>query len=285
MGKLEVTTVTEKTSVKIKAKSHSKIVVFGDVHVPFQDEDAVEMFLTIAKSAKPDAIISCGDFVDFYAISRHLRTPQRRLLLAEEIRQAKILLQRIKSTFPKAVRIFMCGNHEYRLRSYIYSKAVELVGLPELELERLLGLEDWIFLDYQDYPQPINNDTAPTVYLGNLIIQHGARMGISGNAVNTARCIFLRTLRNILCFHWHHFSQYLQMDYTGSIRGAWVLPCLALPRPHYDNARIFAQGFGVIELYPDESFRVIPIIFINKDGMLIASYEGKQYEVKRRSLT
>jgi len=279
---LTIDYMTEKTSVVIKAEKPIKVVAFGDVHVPFQDDDAISLMLQISRTIKPDVVISGGDFVDFYAISRFVRTPQRRLLLAEEIRQAKELLQQIRRSFPKAVKIFMCGNHELRMKTYLYTRAPELAALPELELQKVLGLDDWVFLEYQEYPQAVGNDTAPTVYAGDLIIQHGARMGLSGSVVNTARCIFLRTLRNILCFHYHHFSQYLQMDYTGTIRGAWVIPCLCLPRPHYDNARIFAQGFAVIDLFPDNSFRVTPVIFINKDGVLFANYEGKQYEVTRR---
>jgi hypothetical protein len=44
---------------------------------------------------------------------------------------------------------------------------------------------------------------------------------------------------------------------------------------------MWAQGFAVIELYPDNSFRVTPVVFINKDGMLLANYEGKQFEIRR----
>jgi hypothetical protein len=279
---LVVEVVTEGTSLRISAKEHSKIIALGDVHVPFHDPVAIDLFFQIAKTVKPSAVIVAGDFVDFYAISRFVRTPERRLLLADEIGQARQLLHAISKTFPKAEKIFLCGNHELRLKTFLYTKAPELAMLPELELKRLLGLDNWHFLDYQPYPQPVQSDTAPTVYIGELIVQHGGRLGISGNAVNTARCMFLRTLRNILVFHFHHFSQYLQMDYTGSVRGAWVIPCLCLPRPHYDDARMWAQGFAVLELYPDNTFRVTPVIFINKGDTLMANYEGKQFEVRRR---
>jgi hypothetical protein len=53
-------------------------------------------------------------------------------------------------------------------------------------------------------------------------------------------------------------------------------------RPHYDDARMWAQGFAVLELYPDNTFRVTPVIFINKGDTLMANYEGKQFEVRRR---
>jgi len=278
---LTIEVVTPQTSLKVTTKEQTKVIALGDVHVPFHDTVALDLFLQVAKTVRPSLVIIAGDFVDFYAISRFVRTPERRLLLAEEIRQARELLKLLDKAFPKSEKIFMCGNHELRLKHYLYTKAPELAMLPELELQRLLGLEKWHFLDYQDYPQPVQADTAPTVYLGDLIIQHGGRMGISGNAINTARCIFLRTLKNIMTFHYHHFSQYLQMDYTGNIRGAWVIPCLCLPRPHYDDARMWAQGFAVIELYPDNSFRVTPVVFINKDGMLMANYEGKQFEIRR----
>jgi predicted phosphodiesterase len=111
---LTIEVVTPQTSVRVTTKKQTKVIAIGDVHVPFHDPVALDLFLRVSKTIKPSALIVAGDFIDFYAISRFVRTPERRLLLAEEIRQARELLQTLSKAFPRAEKIFMCGNHEKR---------------------------------------------------------------------------------------------------------------------------------------------------------------------------
>jgi len=271
------------TSVVLKPQRNIKIVACGDLHVPFHDPTAILLCLKIIKMVKPHVFILAGDVVDFYAVSKYLRNPQRRLMLGDEIKQATEVIKRFYDAAPNALHIFLAGNHEQRLKNYLYSVAPELSSLPQLSLQELLGLKKWIVLEHQDFPQSIEGDRYPLVtFEGNhLTIRHGDGLRLTSSAINIARCVFLRTLSNTIVFHFHHLSVFVQKDYFGKVKGCWSIPCLALPRPAYEAGKIYDQGFVVIEYFTDGSFRVIPVLFFHEDGHLFCHFEGKKITQKK----
>ena len=47
------------------AKAHSKTVLaFGDVHIPYQQTGAVEVFCRAAERLRPDLVVCLGDLLD-----------------------------------------------------------------------------------------------------------------------------------------------------------------------------------------------------------------------------
>jgi hypothetical protein len=77
---LVVEVVTEGDIAQDFGKRTLKNYRFGRCPCSFHDPVAIDLFFQIAKTVKPSAVIVAGDFVDFYAISRFVRTPERRLL-------------------------------------------------------------------------------------------------------------------------------------------------------------------------------------------------------------
>jgi predicted phosphodiesterase len=270
------------TSIKIVPYQTIRIVIINDVHVPFHDPQAISLCLQVIKSVTPDIIIINGDFIDFFAISRFDRSPQRKLMLGEEIKEARKVLQQFKFQCDPHKWIFLMGNHEERLRHYLWTKAPELSSLEELHVANLLGLTDgdWIVLDYTDTPQPVGYDVVPTVHFPELFITHGDKIRMSGNTVNLARSIFLKVLRNFVVGHWHRADTYIQMDYQGKSRGGWVVPCLCYQRPHWDSGRIWNQGLAVVEMNQRGFFKVDIVSFIRENGSILAFWNGKEFSVK-----
>lgn len=256
--------------------------MLNDLHIPFHDERALNLACEILRDVQPNLIVLNGDIVDFFAISKFDKDPRRRLELAKEIKQSRETLKKLFEKFT-TVWIYIEGNHENRLRKYIWNRATELIGLEELELENLLKLKEHgvLYLRQLDTPQPIDQFATPQVKVGLLYIAHGDTFRLNANSVGVARCLFLRTFKNLLIGHWHRADKWEQMDYEGRLHGCWVVPCLCYQRPNWDTGRIWGQGMALIEVSASGFFRVDVVSFIKENGNLLAFVGGKEYRTRR----
>jgi len=97
------------------AKARSKTVLaFGDVHIPYQQPEAVEVMCRAAERLRPDLVVCLGDLLDCSQFSRH--PPTYGLLeteYAEDLATANALLDRVQATCDRLAIIE--GNHEYRI--------------------------------------------------------------------------------------------------------------------------------------------------------------------------
>lgn len=121
-----------------------------DCHIPWHNEDALEIMFQVAKDIKPDEINILGDFADAYFANQHPKSPsdmQIKETLLDEIEQVKGKLQRLRNEHPKATINYIEGNHEFRLQRYLANKCPELFGI--LNYEDLVGLKD---LQIKFYP-------------------------------------------------------------------------------------------------------------------------------------
>ncbi len=104
------------------------ILVIPDTHVPYHDKAAWKEVLRCIKDLEPHEIVIIGDFADFYAISSHDRDPIRKRFLLEEVAEVNKALDQIPTSPRRRSTCFIEGNHEDRLRRYLWSKAPELFG-------------------------------------------------------------------------------------------------------------------------------------------------------------
>lgn len=268
---------------EVKFEKNIKVAVIADLHIPFHDQNALQLAKNILKDVKPDITVLNGDVIDFFAISRFSKDPRRKLELGKEIREARSLLNKLFAEI-QTRWIYIEGNHENRLRLFIWNRASELVGLEELELENLLRLKEHnvLYLRHPDTVQSIDQFATPQVKVGMLYIAHGDTFRLSWNTVGIARCLFLKTLKNLLIGHWHRADEWKQADYEGRLHGCWVVPCLSLQRPNWDTGRIWGQGMALIEVTPRGFFRVDLISFIQENGNLLAFANGKEFRVAKR---
>lgn len=278
----EVDNYGEPTSLKVYPKEPMRIFVTGDWHVPFCDETAFRLMVKICRMVAPHLIVLNGDIIDCFSISRFSTDPKRKLMLADELEEAKRKL----GEFVKAVRpfhptiVYLEGNHEERLRRYLWTKAPELSVLECMDIPFLLSLPAMkiLYLRAKHVPTSLSQDVLPIIRIGHkpaLYITHGSHIRSGSNTINIARSVFLRVLVNMVISHWHRADVYIQPDYDGKLSGVWVVPCLALPRPHYDAGRIWGQGCATISVAPDGFFKVDILPFIRKNGQLICFVEGK----------
>lgn len=86
------------------------VLVASDIHIPFQDDKAVNAFITQCKKQKPDVIVLNGDVLDMFLLSRFTKGEGRNPL--EEITECRALLKAIREACPKADIYYIIGNHE-----------------------------------------------------------------------------------------------------------------------------------------------------------------------------
>lgn len=125
-----------------------RAVVMGDFHVPFHDPRAVQVALALVEDIQPEVIFLNGDVLDCYAVSRFDKNPRRALELQDEIDQTFDILSRVREAAPTARIVYIRGNHEARLNTYLNSRAPELSGLRALDIRALLSLDalgiEWV---------------------------------------------------------------------------------------------------------------------------------------------
>lgn len=96
-----------------------------------------------------DEVVILGDYADFYSVSRHRKDPMVSTLLLEEVESVKEGLDEIDRLFPLAKKVFLEGNHEFRLENYLVDQASALFGVTDIRF--LFGLDRrplWSFLRF-----------------------------------------------------------------------------------------------------------------------------------------
>ncbi len=117
------------------------------MHVPYQDNQALDLVLKFGHNLKPDKLFILGDFIDMYSISKFDRNPERVTNLQTEFNIGKDLLYKIIDTIRPSKTIFIEGNHTDRLRKFIWHNPV-LDGC--IDVKEKLGIND-LGIEYYEY--------------------------------------------------------------------------------------------------------------------------------------
>ncbi len=224
-----------------------RALILADPHIPYYDKEGTICALKYGKEHNANMILLNGDIADFFAISSWEPDPRKRDF-AQEIRDVKDFLGVVRDTFPRARIIYKLGNHEERLIRYMRVKAPELLGLPEFEIDSVLGLAD---NDIQ-----LVTDNRP-IRLGDLNVIHGHefKWAIS-NPVNPARGLFLRGKSHGVCGHFHQSSQHSERSLEQKVISTWSTGCLCDLHPEFRPLNNWNHGFMVAEISKDGSFEV-----------------------------
>jgi hypothetical protein len=213
----------------------------------------------------PDQIDLIGDLVDFQSASlkfRDVPKDERATRLKFEINQARTFLRILRDTFPKANIQFYAGNHEQRLERYIRQHCPALYGLPELEVESLLGLPG-LKIGYHPYGR--------LVAYGNFHVTHGDI--VRKESAYTARAIFEKYGKPVMSGHTHRGGAYYK-TMGKRVSAAWENFCTCkLHPPYLIGPPNWQHGFSVVHNDRKTRFHVsqVPIV----DGRFV--YEGTSY--------
>lgn len=224
-----------------------KVLCLSDVHIPYYDKSSLVCALTHGAREQVDTILLNGDTCDFYSISMWEIDPRKRKF-SNEIRAVKDFFATLRDVFHSARIIFKCGNHEDRLERYMWVKAPELLDMPQMEIEGLLGLSDWDI-------QAVKDHRPMTFGKLNVIHGHEYRFAIS-NPVNPARGLFLRTKAHAACGHFHQSSQHSEGTLELNTISTWSMGCLCDLHPRYRPLNNWNHGFMYFEVDKSGAFEV-----------------------------
>ena len=125
-------------------RGHLEAIFASDFHSVTVDPFALEVFIATLKMVQPDIVVLGGDVFDFPQVSRHRKMPGHfNLNVQQEINWGRDrIMRRVRETCPDAEIIFVIGNHEYRLVTYIADSAPEMACLDDIDFNRLFKLDE-----------------------------------------------------------------------------------------------------------------------------------------------
>lgn len=234
---------------QVEVDRDARVLVLGDIHVPYHDLAAVRAALTEGRRAEVTHVLLNGDTLDFAALSKFDKNPEVRDAV-EEITKARQLLDAIDDLFPKARKIWKDGNHDERYPIFVMRRAPELYALiaEHAALPRLLELDDrgW---DYVTEKRPI--------YLGKLPVIHGHEYPTPVlGPVNAARGLFLRAKGGALTNHHHQSSEHTETTIKDEMITTWSLGCLCDLHPLYARFNKWNHGAAIVDLARGGDYRV-----------------------------
>jgi predicted phosphodiesterase len=221
-----------------------KLGVFGDVHIPYHDNTALEVMFKKFEEEKVDSIFINGDLLDFYQLSFHEKDP-REVHFKGEIEAGKEFLAYIRSRFPDIPIYYITGNHENRFERYLRIKASELLDIDECRLDVILHVAEYK-IEYLPFRSK--------VVFGDYTIEHGDKIPGAGGVV-PARTLLMRLKSNSIVNHFHKSSESSQRIYgvgePTSIR-AYSLGCMCDLAPEYMEINEWNHGFCIMSKIKDK---------------------------------
>ena len=221
-----------------------RLGVFGDVHIPFHDNTALETMFDKFEEEDVDSIFINGDLLDFYQLSFHEKDP-RVVHFKDEIEAGKEFLAYIRDRFPDIPIYYITGNHENRFERYLRIKASELLDMDEFRLDVILQVASYKieFIPFRS-----------KVVFGDYTIEHGDKIPGAGGVV-PARTLLMRLKSNSIVNHFHKSSESSQRVYgpgePTSIK-AYSLGCMCDLAPEYMEINEWNHGFAIIKRIKDK---------------------------------
>lgn len=245
-----------------------KALVIPDCHIPYEDKRAYELMLKVAKDINPDEIVILGDYADFYAVNSHGKDAAvKNGLLQDEVHEVVMRLKQLKTMFPDAKRVFIEGNHEYRLARYINSKCPDLYGV--FDTESVLELK---LLGYEFVPYGPNQKYR--VLGSKLIARHEPLAGGKHVAQNTVE----KAMHSVIFGHTHRIQEAQIVTIHGEnyrgISSGWLGDTSHKVMQYVRGHHQWAHGFSVVHVLDDGTWFNSLIHIVNYK----CYYNGYVYE-------
>lgn len=238
-------------------------MIIPDCHFPWHDKKLWKILLQIAAAIGLYGIIVLGDFGDNYCIMTHAKIPYRSRGLKWENEQVNDLGLDPLDALGCKEKIFIMGNHEYRLERYLMENAEELWGMVSVEEAYYLKQRGWKVIPYKQH-----------VKVGNAYFTHD--IGKAGEmAHKNAMMTFERTVG---IGHTHQFGMWHKNDIDGTPRFGFHFGWLGDPNEaeymhDAKRKRDWQHGFGIGYELSDGTMHIDAIPFIGGKCRV----EGKIY--------
>jgi len=250
----------EQPKVDVESGSTVKALLLPDIHWPYHDQRALDAAIDYGIKVGCSVVLIQGDGFDCYYVSSFKKDPLRPQFHTER-KISKQLFKDFTRQIGDVRKIFLCGNHEERIQSYIWTQAPAFADVKALSVPALYGLNElgWEFVSNKE----LKRAGCSPFKFGKCFIFHGHEIGMSGGAKNFARLHYLKDPVCQINAHHHQEDSAKFTKSSGDMDGSWTLGCLCKLAPDYASFNQWGHGFGVIEFDAAGDFRVEPRPIIN----------------------
>ena len=252
-----------------KIKPIRKAILLADTHHDHHSIESLKLVNAFLKDEKPDYLVYMGDMLDMDVVSYFAQGKPRliegkRLKTAYDKFDEDILSPHEKIVGKKCKKIYIMGNHEYRIQTFL-DEHPEGEGILEPENYLKLKERGWEVIPYA---------TPKSFYqLGKLILMHGYC-----HPKYHASKVVTEYVRNVIYGHVHtpqsffHNTAADQKDF----HSAHCLPCLSDTNPEWLKGKpnSWVNGFGIVYFFPNGDFTFYPIYIVNNRFI----WNGKIYQ-------
>jgi len=234
-------------------KGNNRILLLSDIHLPYHDEQALDIAINHGINYKPNAILLNGDTMDMYQASRFIKDPRLRDL-AGELDMTRDFIKSLKEEFSCPI-YFKMGNHEDRWENYLKVSAPELLGIPEFKLSSLLRFGEYGVSEIK---------SKQVIKAGKLTICHGHEMGHAiFSPVNPARGLYMKSKVSSICGHHHQTSEHSEKDMSGNVITTWSVGALCGLSPEYFPFNKWNHGFATVDTEASGDYEVKNMRIVN----------------------
>ncbi len=197
-----------------------RFLYLPDSHGSFADPAAVECAMRFGRLHRPELVVLGGDHVDFYQLSSYDKNPERIGGLQADIDAGAEFVRKVRKSFPNARVYYLQGNHEDRMRRFIWKHGPALKSLRSLSLPHLLRLGDHAVKYVED----------GLLQIRKLTFKHGNI--VRNKSGLTALAELEREGSSGVSGHTHRISEVSKTNRAGTYK--WVeAGCLCSLRPEY----------------------------------------------------
>lgn len=244
----------------VSTKGVITALLYGDTHIPYQDDSALSIVRQIAALLQPALVAHMGDLLDCTSISRFDKDPARLDTLQDEIDRARVHLAQTREYSPASRFVLLEGNHEDRLRRLLWGLRGEAAVLNKLVAfnraltwPALLGLDD-LGVEFVPYGQASKFSFLPKFLLkhGDLVRQYSAY---------TAKGEMEKYSRSGASGHTHRLGAYYRADHNGS--HVWIeTGCTCDLNPSYVADPNWQSGCVVLSFDQDTGAVAVEAVHI-----------------------
>jgi predicted phosphodiesterase len=223
-------------------------LILSDVHIPFQDNDALACAIEWGLENEITHIVLNGDIMDTYGVSRYPKEIGRPTI-SEELEMTRAFFTYLRQTFPDVPIYYKLGNHEERMRAFILRNAREIADLNSTSLEAMLKLDEFKI-------QVVNREM---IKLGKLAVLHGHEDQWGAfSPVNPAKGLFAKAKTSAIIGHHHTTSEHTESNLHGEQISCYSVGCLCEMTPEYRpyGYTKWNHGFAFVTVQTDGSFQV-----------------------------
>lgn len=238
--------------------STQRVLFIPDTHVPYHDTSVWRLLLRSINEFEPHVLVVLGDFADFYAVSDHDKNPNRTRDLKVEVASVNQCIDQLDAFKKIRRKVFVKGNHEWRLERYLMRKAPELFNMVRVSELFNLDRRGWETVEYMDDAR-----------VGKIYVTHDT--GKSGKVAHLAAQADYES--NCVIGHTHQIGYGI----VGNARGephvgamfGWLGDFDSIDYLHRVKARRnWAHGFGVGYLRADGAASLVPVPVIRNSVCL-----------------